>query len=394
MQAVIFGAGNIGRGFIGQLFSESGCEISFVDVDDELVAALTERGSYHLQTVFNEDVLDYTIAPVRAIHGKDIDAVAQCVSRAAIGATAVGAAALKHVAPAIAAGIRLRRAADAGPLNLIICENLKGAAGHMRSLVDEHLTEEERQYATAQVGFVDTVIGRMVPMPTAEMRARDVSMIRVEPYKELPVDRNGFVGRVPSIVAMEAHDNFPLFTARKLYVHNCGHALLAYTGYLKGYEYGYEAMQDSSVRQLMNGGLAESIQGIVAEYDADPEWLEAHRVDLMARFANRVLADTIFRLGRDPVRKLGAADRLAGPARLAASHGHVPRHLAWGIASAFCFAAPEDPSAQALQQRIAKQGIAKTLRATTGIEDSSVLGERILAYYDTLRLTPRADFPG
>jgi mannitol-1-phosphate 5-dehydrogenase len=231
-------------------------------------------------------------------------------------------------------------------------------------------------------------------MPTPEMRDQDVSMIRVEPYKELPVDRKGFVGPIPEIAAMEAHDHFPLFTARKLYIHNCGHALLAYVGYLHDYEYGYEAIADPVVRDVLDGGLAESVAAVVAEYGADRDWLEAHRLDLMERFSNRVLADTIFRLGRDPIRKLAASDRLAGAAHLAVRHNDVPRYLAWGIASALFFAPGDDPSAQKLQDLIAMNGVERVLESVSEIPAGSKLSGQIISYYQVLREDRRAAFPG
>lgn len=390
--AVIFGAGNIGRGFIGQLFCESGYRVTFVDVDEALVKALNERGEYRLQTVFHEDVHDYRIGPVRAVHGRDLEAVAAAVAQADLAATAVGAGALPHIAGGLAAGLAKRAAAGSPPLDILLCENLKGAAGILRGLVAERIAPEAGDYLRQRVGFVDTVIGRMVPMPTPEMRAADVSFIRVEPYKELPVDRAGFVGPVPEIVALEAHDNFALYTARKLYIHNCGHALLAYFGYPRGYEYGYEAMRDPEVRRMLDGGLSESVAGIAARFQADRAWLQAHVDDLMGRFANQLLADTLFRLGRDPLRKLDPSDRLVGAARLVEATLGPPEYLAWGIAAALAFAAPDDPVAVALRQRLAEQGPEAVLQGLCRIEPGTELGRRILAAYGRLQANPR-DLP-
>ncbi|MBE0696539.1 MAG: mannitol-1-phosphate 5-dehydrogenase, partial [Anaerolineaceae bacterium] len=262
-QAVIFGAGNVGRGFIGQLYSQSGYEVTFVDVDEALIDTLQERGSYTIQLVDNDNAEQVMVSPVRALNSaRQKDAAAQALAKASLAATAVGARILPLIAPVVAAGIQMRRLSSSSasaaqePLNLIICENLKDAAATFRTMVEEHLSNPDRAYAREHVGFVDTVIGRMVPPPTPEMRAQDPSLILVEPYRELPVDRHAFIGQIPSIPGMEPCDNFPAYTARKLYIHNCGHAVLAYLGYLRGYQFGYEALVDPKIRAVLEKALA------------------------------------------------------------------------------------------------------------------------------------------
>jgi mannitol-1-phosphate 5-dehydrogenase len=392
-QAVIFGAGNIGRGFIGQLYSESGFDVTFVDVEEKLIAALRERGSYTIQLVDNESSREVQVAPVHALHSvRDADEVAKTLSKARIGATAVGARILPLIAPLVAAGIGRRAAARLDePLNLIICENLKDAAAQFRGMVAEHLTEPERQYAQDHIGFVDTVIGRMVPPPTPEMVQTDPSLILVEPYRELPVDRSGFIGDIPDISGMDACDNFPAYTARKLYIHNCGHAVLAYLGYLKGHQYGYEALVDPQVRPVVERALAESIQGIVHEYGVSPEWLQAHVNDLLHRFANRALGDTIFRLGRDPVRKLAPTDRLIGAARLVEKAGIQPDALSWGIAAAFCFDPAGDHVAVSLQDKIRADGLDSTLQSVSQVNPEEPLAQLVRSRFTHLRESKTAE---
>ena len=127
--AVMFGAGNIGRGFLGQLFSESGYEVVFIDVDEPLLRALNARHSYTLQLVDNLSMQELTISPVRAINSRDKEQVAQALATCDIAATAVGARVLPAIAPLVAQGIRLRAGStNLLPLNFIVCENLKGAA--------------------------------------------------------------------------------------------------------------------------------------------------------------------------------------------------------------------------------------------------------------------------
>ncbi|NLG49770.1 MAG: mannitol-1-phosphate 5-dehydrogenase [Chloroflexi bacterium] len=385
-QAVILGAGNVGRGFLGQLFSESGYNVTFVDIDQPLIEALRSRGSYTIRLVNNEKTEQVQVGPVSGLLSTDVQAVAQVVASATIGATAVGARVLPYIAPTLAAGITLRaRQGVQAPLNIIVCENLKGAAAYLRGLVVEHLDEQARAYLADHVGFVDTVIGRMVPELPAALRAQDPSLIIVEPYKELPVDRSGFVGEIPTIVGMEPCDNFPLYTARKLYLHNAGHAVLAYLGYRRGHTLGYEALEDPDIRPILDAALDESVQGIVARYGASADWLKAHVADLLQRFANRVLADPVLRLGRDPLRKLAPSDRLVGAARTAEAAGIVPVNLAWAIAGALAFDTPEDPIAVSLQERIKAEGLEAVMTDVCQIDAQEPLGKVVLERYRLLR---------
>ncbi len=372
--SIIFGAGNVGRGFLGQLFSESGYEVVFVDVDEPLVRGLAQRGRYMIRLVDNDWLEEVTVTPVRALLAGDAGAVAQTVATASIAATAVGVRALPFVAPLVAAGIVQRAAAGVeAPLNIIICENLKDAAATFRSMVEQHLPDVLRPYLRSHIGFVDTVIGRMVPPPTPELRAEDPTLIVVEPYKELPIDRAGLIGPTPQVVGLEVCDNFPAYTARKLYIHNCGHAVLAYLGHLAGHEYGYQALADPMIRYWFDAALAESRAGIVAVHGVNPAWLDAHIVDLTRRFANRALGDTILRLGRDPLRKLGPDDRLVGAARLAERAGVMPDALSQAIAAAYRFDDPRDPLAAALQERLAAEGFDAVLAAISGIQPDEPL---------------------
>ncbi|NLG29154.1 MAG: mannitol-1-phosphate 5-dehydrogenase [Chloroflexi bacterium] len=381
-KAVIFGAGNVGRGFLGQLFCESGYHVTFVDIDRPLIDALNARGRYSLRLVSNEHTEELEIGPVVGVLSSDGDAVARVVAEATLGATSVGARVLPIIAPLIARGVALRAERGmAAPLNLIVCENLKSAASILREMVEG---DPAIGRPLANVGFVDTVIGRMVPELPAELRAQDPSLIIVEPYKELPVDRTGFVGEIPQLVGMQPCDNFALYTARKLYLHNAGHAVLAYLGYRRGYAMAYDALEDRVVRPILDGALEEAIAGIVAAYGADEDWLRAHAADLLRRFANRVLADPIVRLARDPLRKLAPDDRLVGAARAAQRAGVSPANLAWAIAAALLYGDARDKLALELQTRIHDRGVAAVLSEVCAIDPDEPLGHAVLERYARL----------
>jgi mannitol-1-phosphate 5-dehydrogenase len=384
-QAIIFGAGNIGRGFMGQLFSESGYHVTFTDIDQTLLDALNGRGCYTIRLVTNERTESVDVRPVAALRSGDVQAVAEVVARAEIGATAVGAGILKHIAPVVARGLARRaEISNLEPFNLILCENLHGAAEIFRGMVLSHLPAELHPFVAERVGFVDTVIARMVPPLTPELRAEDPSLILVEPYKELPVDRDAFVGPVPSVTGMIPYAPFAFFTERKLYIHNAGHATFGYLGYLKGYEYGYEALADDEIYFQARGAMEESALALTRKFHPPQGALLANIDDLLHRFGNCALGDTILRLGRDPLRKLAPGDRLSGAAVNCLEQRVAPVHIVTGIAAGFRFNHPADPVAQELQAKIRANGIIRTLVEVTGILPEDPLGEMILRRYGEL----------
>lgn len=373
LKAVQFGAGNIGRGFTAQLFTESGYEVVFVDVVDEVVRLINERRSYPIEIVGDhpEKVI---VRDIRAVHGSDRDAVAREISDASIVCTAVGVNVLQHVAPAIAMGIKLR--ADAGvanPLNIIICENLLHASDFLRQTILEALPPEYEGYVREHVGFVESSVGRMVPVMTDEQRARDPLMILVEAYKTLPVDAKGFVGPIPDIVGLQPKGNFEAYVERKLFTHNCGHAISAYLGYQRNYEYVWQSMADPGVRRIVEKALAETSEALITRHGFDPTEQQAHVDDLLGRFANKALGDTVARVGRDPIRKLGHDDRLIGSANVCLEWGITPTYVCLGAAAALMFDDPEDPAAVELQTMIREKGLDCVFESICGIEPDSDL---------------------
>ncbi len=372
--ALILGAGSVGRGFIGQLFSESGYEVVLADVDETLVAALNRRGAYTLRLAGIGSIEERTIAPVRAIDARRSDLVAAEVGRAGIAATAVGARALASLGPAIAAGLARRRAlADAAPLNFILCENLHGAPELLREAVRDALPPDVQPHLGSIAGFVHAVIARMSPAPTPDQRAADPSFIVAEPYRILPADREAFVGVVPRIEGMQAVAPFEAYVARKLFIHNAAHATLGYLGHLRGHAYGWQALEDPWVRDRLVLATRESARALIAAYGFEPVSFEEHIDGLLMRFSNRALGDPVTRLARDPIRKLAPDDRLVGAARLAERHGIQPRALALGIAAALAYDDPADPHAADLQARLGRDGLDATMESICAIRPGEAL---------------------
>ena len=334
MKAVMYGGGNIGRGFIGMLFSMSGYEVTFIDVAQPVIDGLNRDGRYPVRIVSNEGHEDIEVEHVRAVNGNDREAAAEAIAEADVMATAVGVNVLKFIVPNLAEGIRRRRARQGGPLNIIICENLVDANKVLEKLLKAELTEEEAAWLDENIGLVEASIGRMVPVQTEEMKAGNPLRVCVERYGFLPVDKAAFRGEIPKIRNMVPYEPFDYYIRRKLYVHNMGHAVCAYLGLYTHREYIYEAIEDSCIQNIVQNAMLESALALSKAYQMPVELLVRHFQDLLSRFKNQALKDTCARVGGDPKRKLSHTDRLIGSSLLCLEHGVQPVFISVGTAGA------------------------------------------------------------
>ncbi len=341
-KAVMYGAGNIGRGFIGQLLYESGYEVCFIDVNQKLIKQLNTEKEYPVRLLDDDGYEETLVRNVRAVDGNDIDAVAQAIAEADICATAVGVNVLKFTAEPFRQGIIRRFAAGGGPLNIIICENLIGADIYLKKLISEKMSEEE-QDCLQHVGFVEASVGRMVPVQTPEMQDGNPLRICTERFCQLPVDRAAFRGEIPPIKNMVPFEPFSYYIERKLFIHNMGHATAAYFGKLAGCEYIWQAMERPEIVLCVLRAMLESAVALSKKYNVPFMELHSHIEDLLHRFSNHALGDTVDRVGGDIKRKLSLNDRLAGAYRLCKEEGVDNSCIALAIAASLSFSREGEP---------------------------------------------------
>ena len=389
MKLVQIGAGNIGRSFIGQLFSRAGYEVVFIDVDDMVVEALNERGEYRIE-IRDRAPETLTIRNVRAVHGRDRAACAEELATADIAATAVGPAALPHVYATLAQGLLRRAELARGPLDVIIAENLRDAAEHFREGLAPHLSPGCE--LAEQVGLIETSIGKMVPIMPDEMRREDPLLVYAEAYNTLILDARAFKNPLPDVPGLDPQQNMKAYVDRKLFVHNCGHALAAYLAHQEAPEAvaTYEAVEHPTVGAAIRSGMWESGRALIAAYpdEFDEANMAAHIDDLLQRFANRALGDTIYRVGRDVQRKLSRDDRLVGALRLDARHGVDAPMTTLATAAAMLFRATDEHGEmygpdREFAETIYPGGLALVLREVCGLgAGEQQIAERIVAAHE------------
>ncbi|MDA3940425.1 MAG: mannitol-1-phosphate 5-dehydrogenase [Spirochaetia bacterium] len=318
-KAVIFGAGNIGRSFIGNIFSSNGLGLTFIDANCALVKELNLKKEYRIlikrNSKANEEIL---VKNISAIHSSETDKIVECLNESNLCATSVGQGALPKVIPLIAEGIKNRLKSHLDPLDIIIAENIRNGADYFRKLLQKNgLTGDE-------VGLIETSIGKMVPIMTEEDLSEDPLVLNAEEYNTLILDRKGFKNKIPDFPEIKAVSNIAAWVDRKLFIHNLGHATCAYLGFDKypGRNLIAEVLEDEQIELQVRNVMNEAAAALLKEYPDDftREDLADHIEDLLFRFQNRALGDTVFRVGKDLTRKLGRDDRILGAIRLCMKH--------------------------------------------------------------------------
>jgi mannitol-1-phosphate 5-dehydrogenase len=372
--AVHFGAGNIGRGFVGLILHRAGYEVVFADVVDTVIDALNNSDSYVVKEV-GLDSAQERVDNYRAINSRtDEPAVVAEIASADMVTTAVGPTVLKFLAPVILAGLR-ERPDGAARLAVMACENAINATdvlvGHIRALVPD----AQWPAVAAKAVFANTAVDRIVPGQSSG-EGLDVT---VETYFEWAIERPPFGGNEPSIPDATWVDDLAPYIERKLFTVNTGHASTAYHGFARGIKTLSEALADDQVRAAVEGVLAETKQLLILKHGFPEEAQQAYVDKILQRFANPYLTDTVDRVGRQPLRKLSRSERLIGPAAELAEKGIRPEHLLATVEAALTFDVPEDPESVELQQLLRTLPAAEATERITGLRPADPLYADVLA---------------
>lgn len=342
---MVFGAGCIGRGLLGELAARAGRQVIFVEAASGLADALRQSMAYTVRLVGREP-RETPVADYRVLSADDAAQIGRAVRACCFAATAVGGRNLPAVAGLLAPALEGREQ----PLNVMVCENWP----HAESVLSEHL---ERAGAPA-------VHYRCVPCSVERMvRATEDGLDLVgEGGESLYLDASHWCGPLPRIPGFCARDDLAFYYARKLFTNNAGQAVLAYEGHLAGYELVCEAHADPLIRERVEAVLDLATQMLTKEYAEDPKALDQHvQILLEHRFANRELADPIRRVGRDPLRKLGPEERLVGLLRRLQKHNLPIGPVCRTIACTLHYHDPENQQSAELRRMLRSGGPERVL---------------------------------
>lgn len=370
MKAVHFGAGNIGRGFIGEILYHNGYEITFVDVNEKIIEALKERGEYTIELA-DESCERIEIRNVTGLNNvKEPEKVVAAITETDLITTAIGPNILPLIAELIAQGLDARAEMNiTKPVDVIACENMIGGSTFLAEEVNKYTKHPE--YLAEYVGFPDAAVDRIVPMQQHE----DPLFVQVEPFEEWVIHDPSRKAQDTRLEGVHYVENLEPYIERKLFSVNTGHATVAYAGALQGYETIDQAMQDHLVVIQLRSVLKETGKLLVAKWGFDPEEHEQYTEKIIKRFQNKHISDAISRVARTPLRKLGNQERFIRPALELVQINVMPFHLLETIGMVFNYHDPDDEQSCQLKEMISKQEIEQIIEEITGVQNEQFVDD-------------------
>ncbi len=376
MKATHFGAGNIGRGFIGEILAKNGFSIEFVDINETIINALISRKGYTIELA-EESKQQIQVANVTGINNqKNPEAVVESVATSQIVTTAIGPNILPFIAELIAKGIQKRKANQVTEkLDVIACENMIGGSQFLFEKVKAYLTQEDLDYVKQYVGFPNAAVDRIVPIQHHE----DPLFVSVEPFSEWVVDKTQMKNPALVLSDVEYVDDLEPYIERKLFSVNTGHASVAYTGASLGYRTIDEAIADEKVLTTLENVLKETSSLLIAKWQFDPQVHQAYAQKIVARFKNPYISDAITRVARTPIRKLGYDERFIRPIRELHDRNLSYQQLLTVVGLIFNYRDEKDEQSVELQKMLQSESLEAVVRKVTQLTDETLIVEIVAA---------------
>lgn len=381
MKALHFGAGNIGRGFIGLILDSNGFELTFADVASELIDEIKAKGEYDV-IMADESQKHIHIEGIKGINSRlELEELKKAIMDTNLITMAVGPTIVPLIAKSLVPGVKERLKRDQViPFSIIACENAVGATDILKKALFEELNEKEIALAEEYIGFPNSAVDRIVPLQNNE----NLLDVKVEPFYEWVIEKNKIKGDLLNMEGVSYVDNLAPYIERKLFTLNTGHAATAYFGLKKGYDTVLEAITDKDIEDMVRGVLSETSLYITKQHGFSEDVHQAYVDKIIHRFKNPHISDDLLRVGRSPLRKISRYDRFVAPALGVINLGGEPIYLAKAIATAMTILNEEDPESVELIEYIKGHSVAEALEKYSSLKKNSILSKLVQKEYNSL----------
>jgi D-arabinitol 4-dehydrogenase len=218
----------------------------------------------------------------------------------------------------VAAILRARRAANAGALTLLDCDNLLHNGdifrANMRRFIEASGDAELMSWTAAHTSYPNSMVDRITPRPTPETKARlaresgwnDQAPLMAESFIQWVIEDRFANGRPEwETVGVEMTDNVQPYEEAKIRILNASHSAIAWAGTLAGLTYIHEGTRTPAIRRIAHDYVtADVIPCLARPGHPSPVDLPKYRDVVLDRFSNEAIADTNQRVAADGFAKI------------------------------------------------------------------------------------------
>lgn len=250
----------------------------------------------------------------------------------------------------IVAALDMRRRSNLNGFTVMSCDNIQGN-GHVAKQVvldyAEQLDSTLKDWIAGNVSFPCTMVDRIVPAMNTESRCEMTEILGVEdpcgivcePFRQWVIEDNFVNGRPDwDLVGATFVDDVTPFEEMKLRMLNGSHSFLAYLGYLSGYSYIYQTMNDIAFRKAAFALMTDE-QAITLTLPDNVD-ITHYAKHLIARFSNAAIAHETSQIAADGSQKL--PQRLCESLRINLANGNSVTWLMLGIAGWMVYVGEQD----------------------------------------------------
>lgn len=202
-----------------------------------------------------------------------------------------------------------RRKAGLKPFTVMSCDNLQGNGGVARTAITSFARLRDEALANwieANVAFPNAMVDRITPQTTDADRALvtqefgivDAWPVMTEPFRQWVLEETFCNGRPPlEQVGVQVVSNVHPYETMKLRLLNASHQAMGYLGYLAGYRYIHQVMQDRDFKIFIERMMDDEITELLPPVPGID--LDEYKATLIERFSNPKIADQVSRICTD-----------------------------------------------------------------------------------------------
>lgn len=387
-KVLIVGSGRSGRGMLGELYEKAGYLPIFCDIDHEMLKGLKKQGYYEV-SMHNIRNNTTEIRKIERFETIDVvneyDRYIKMLGTVRFVSSALMPEAFEHFAKAIADAVLYRRNDQIStPLFITLGANYVGLRQTYEKLIEEKLGEKidpEKDH----VHILMSIVNRKNLLPDHPEQFEDRYRIEGDDKGVLRVDDDPYLRKesdIPSFFRLE--EGLDGAMAVKIWTGNVVQCSMAFVALNKGMSDTNEAANDPEASSYAYYASLEAYEGIRKGYGLPERSIQDSKYTVTI-FRSEDFKDSLYRIAREPLRKMKRNDRFIGPALCCLKYGILPYYITRCLAYGFLYYNEKEEDTLYIRDYVSKNGIEKAVEAFCELDlkvpDEKIVHQLIVDHY-------------